>query len=241
MPFSNCKKTSTLTITYPQSQCSSNHLIHSPGDHLGPTADELTAFSARLSDRLSPTGSLSSNDPSPRNWNIAHCLAQWYRPNFDTPMYPFLPGHVTRPKECKKLYFIQLPSHKVLAVPKNMKLLAVPLFELYENTQRYGPQLAAIPQYLSRFRWEFVNEEGRVVSYTPGGKVDARVTTKVLVDGGVDADGDVDFGLGYGDDQETNGEAAAGESAAAEGEDNKDKKEVVDMEAAAEAAAQAGG
>lgn len=25
-------------------------------------------------------------------------------------MYPFLPGHVTRPKECKKLYFIQLPK-----------------------------------------------------------------------------------------------------------------------------------
>jgi hypothetical protein len=24
-------------------------------------------------------------------------------------MYPFIPAHVTRPKECKKLYFIQLP------------------------------------------------------------------------------------------------------------------------------------
>jgi len=27
-------------------------------------------------------------------------------------------------------------------VPKNMKLLAVPLFELYDNTARYGPQLS---------------------------------------------------------------------------------------------------
>lgn len=26
---------------------------------------------------------------------------------------------------------------EVLAVPKNMKLLAVPLFELYDNSQRY--------------------------------------------------------------------------------------------------------
>lgn len=71
----------------------------------------------------------------------------------------------------------------MLSVPKNMKLLAVPLFELYDNTQRYGPQLAAIPHYLSRYRWEFVDEEGVVVSWTPGGAVDGRVRTKVLAGG----------------------------------------------------------
>lgn len=42
---------------------------------------------------------------------------------------------------------------EVLAVPKNMKLLAVPLFELYDNSQRYGPQLAAIPHLLSRYNF----------------------------------------------------------------------------------------
>jgi cleavage and polyadenylation specificity factor subunit 5 len=83
-------------------------------------------------------------------------------------MYPFLPGHVTRPKECKKLYLIQLPRKKVLSVPKNMKLLAVPLFELYDNTARYGPQLSAIPHLLSRYRFEFVDEEGNAVAVTPG-------------------------------------------------------------------------
>jgi cleavage and polyadenylation specificity factor subunit 5 len=71
----------------------------------------------------------------------------------------------------------------VLSVPKNMKLLAVPLFELYDNTQRYGPQLSAIPHYLSRFRWEFVDEEGQVVSWTPGGPVDERVKTRILAGG----------------------------------------------------------
>ena len=103
-------------------------------------------------------------------------------------MYPYLPPHVTRPKECKKLYFIQLPKSKVLSVPKNMKLLAVPLFELYDNTQRYGPQLSAIPHYLSRYRWEFVDEEGEVVAWTPGEEVDKNVKTKVLA-GGKDGDG----------------------------------------------------
>ena len=50
-----------------------------------------------------------------------------------------------------------------------MKLLAVPLFELYDNVQRYGPQLSAIPHLLSRYNFEFVDEEGKVVSVTPGG------------------------------------------------------------------------
>ena len=60
---------------------------------------------------------------------------------------------------------------EVLAVPKNMKLLAIPLFELYDNAarcvahnsrrihclayqySRYGPQLSAIPHLLSRYNF----------------------------------------------------------------------------------------
>lgn len=50
-----------------------------------------------------------------------------------------------------------------------MKLLAVPLFELYDNTARYGPQLSAIPHLLSRYNFEFVDEDGNVCAATPGG------------------------------------------------------------------------
>src|SRR5258706_12730659 len=32
-----------------------------------------------------------------------------------------------------------------------MKLLAIPLFELYDNAARYGPQLSAIPHFLFRY------------------------------------------------------------------------------------------
>ena len=49
-----------------------------------------------------------------------------------------------------------------------MKLLAVPLFELYDNSARYGPQLSAIPHLLSRYNFEMVDEHGAVVSVTPG-------------------------------------------------------------------------
>lgn len=46
-------------------------------------------------------------------------------------------------------------SSEVLAAPNNMKLLAVPLFELYDNSVRYGSQLAAIPHFLSRYNFVF--------------------------------------------------------------------------------------
>lgn len=39
---------------------------------------------------------------------------------------------------------------EMLGVPLNMKLLAIPIHEFYDNTQRYGPQLSAIPHLLSR-------------------------------------------------------------------------------------------
>ena len=63
-----------------------------------------------------------------------------------------------------------------------MKLLAVPLFELYDNTARYGPQLAAIPHLLSRYNFEFVDEAGNVSAVTPGGEP-ATAITKVLAGG----------------------------------------------------------
>jgi cleavage and polyadenylation specificity factor subunit 5 len=50
-----------------------------------------------------------------------------------------------------------------------MKLLAVPLFELYDNAARYGPQLSAIPHYLAKYNFEFVDENDRVIAVTPGG------------------------------------------------------------------------
>uniref|UniRef100_D8QCH0 Cleavage and polyadenylation specificity factor subunit 5 n=1 Tax=Schizophyllum commune (strain H4-8 / FGSC 9210) TaxID=578458 RepID=D8QCH0_SCHCM len=55
--------------------------------------------------------------------------------------------------KCKKLFLVQMTEKYVLAVAKNMKLLAIPLFELYDNAAKYGPQLSAIPHLLSRYNF----------------------------------------------------------------------------------------
>jgi cleavage and polyadenylation specificity factor subunit 5 len=84
--------------------------IRRPGDYLHHEDEEIDGFKKRLNERLAPVGSQFSGEGVNEDWEIGDTLAQWWRPNFETFMYPFLPGHVTRPKECKKLYFIQLPK-----------------------------------------------------------------------------------------------------------------------------------
>ncbi|OQO15185.1 hypothetical protein B0A48_00568 [Cryoendolithus antarcticus] len=169
-----------------------NAFFKLPGDWLDYNVDEIQGFTERMNERLAAPPGTSLASTSPQTWNVHSTLATWWRPNFDQFMYPFLPPHATRPKECKKLYLLQLPESRVLSVPKNMKLLAVPLFELYDNSPRYGPQISALPHYLSRFRWEFVDEEGKVVAWTPGGAVDERVKMKILA-GGEDFQSDTNF------------------------------------------------
>jgi hypothetical protein len=70
--------------------------------------------------------------------------------------YPYVPAHISAPKEQKKVFLVQLPEYAQFAVPTNFKLLAVPLFELYENPGRYGPTIAALAVSLSKFTFDTV-------------------------------------------------------------------------------------
>ncbi|KAF9027860.1 hypothetical protein BDZ89DRAFT_1066602, partial [Hymenopellis radicata] len=119
-------------------------LADSPGDYLKPGEDEINGPKRLLDDRLAPpTGSeqFNASHGVDNDWEIGDCLAQWWRPNFETFM----------PKECKKLFLVQTPERKVLTVPKNMKLLG-----------SYGPQLSAIPHLLSRYN--FISMTPRLLS-----------------------------------------------------------------------------
>ncbi|KAG8143920.1 putative Cleavage and polyadenylation specificity factor subunit 5 protein [Naja naja] len=70
-----------------------------------------------------------------------------------TALYPYIPAHITKPKEHKKLFLVQLQEKALFAVPKNYKLVAAPLFELYDNAPGYGPIISSLPQLLSRFNF----------------------------------------------------------------------------------------
>lgn len=57
--------------------------------------------------------------------------------------------NVWKSQEIKYFFF---PFFLALfAVPKNYKLVAAPLFELYDNAPGYGPIISSLPQLLSRY------------------------------------------------------------------------------------------
>ncbi|AFR96716.2 cleavage and polyadenylation specificity factor subunit 5 [Cryptococcus neoformans C23] len=135
-----------------------------PGGYLDPSESDAEGLITRLNEQLGvpvTTFKGKGEDDLPhtvwlapeegRDWEVRDCLSVWYRPHFDTFIYPYAPAHVSYPKECKKLYLVNLPPNKTFAVPANMKLHAIPVFEFYDNAARYGPQFAGIPYILSRF------------------------------------------------------------------------------------------
>ena len=67
-----------------------------PGDYLKPGEDEIEGLKKRLDDRLAPPAEskqFNSSHGVDNEWEIGDCLAQWWRPNFETFMVsPFAHG-----------------------------------------------------------------------------------------------------------------------------------------------------
>ncbi|KEG11218.1 cleavage and polyadenylation specificity factor subunit 5 [Trypanosoma grayi] len=68
-------------------------------------------------------------------------------------MYPYVPAHVPESdvKEVRTVFLVHMPPQMMLTVTHpDVQLVAAPLFDLYENTAKYGPLIASIPTLLSR-------------------------------------------------------------------------------------------
>ncbi|KAI6183135.1 Cleavage and polyadenylation specificity factor subunit 5 [Aphelenchoides bicaudatus] len=120
-----------------------------PGGELKPGEGEVEGLKRIL------TETLGRDETAINQWSVEECVATWWRPNFDPPRYPYIPAHVTKPKEQTRLFLVELPERAHFAVPKNFKLVAAPLFELFDNTNGYGLVIASLPQTLSRFNFTY--------------------------------------------------------------------------------------
>ncbi|XP_015967159.1 pre-mRNA cleavage factor Im 25 kDa subunit 2-like [Arachis duranensis] len=114
---------------------------------------EIEGLKRKLTNKLGP--SLENLVPA---WQIGECVAIWWRPNFKTYMYSYCPPHITKPKECRVLYMVQLSDRGYFEVPGDLALLAVPMFQLCDNVQKYGSINSSIPQQLSRFEFRMINK-----------------------------------------------------------------------------------
>uniref|UniRef100_A0A7S1PJ78 Cleavage and polyadenylation specificity factor subunit 5 n=1 Tax=Percolomonas cosmopolitus TaxID=63605 RepID=A0A7S1PJ78_9EUKA len=121
-----------------------------PGGKAQPNETDEEAMLRKVKRKLAP-----DEEQFQSEWKVGDCLSVWYRPNFDTQMYPYKPAHITKPKEIKKLFLVTLPDQCMFQIPQNFNFLAVPFFEIYDNTKRYGPIIASIPQMLSKFHFNY--------------------------------------------------------------------------------------
>ncbi|XP_025830469.1 cleavage and polyadenylation specificity factor subunit 5 [Agrilus planipennis] len=121
-----------------------------PGGELNTGEDEVEGLKRLL------TETLGRQDGVKQEWLIEDIIGNWWRPNFEPPQYPYIPSHITKPKEHKRLFLVQLQEKALFAVPKNYKLVAAPVFELYDNSQGYGPIISSLPQALCRFQFIYM-------------------------------------------------------------------------------------
>lgn len=121
-----------------------------PSSELAPGEDEADGMLRIVN------STLGREDGVVTEWSVEDVVANWWRPNFEAPQYPYIPAHCTRPKEHKRLFLVQLPEKALFSVPRNYKLVAAPLFELYDNSAGYGPVIASLPQVLSRFNFIYI-------------------------------------------------------------------------------------
>lgn len=82
-------------------------------------------------------------------------VASWYRIDFSQRFYPYVPAHVTKPKEEMHVHMVSLPEKFAFSVPKNMQLVAVPLYEMFNNPDEFGNVIASLPTLLSRFHMNY--------------------------------------------------------------------------------------
>ncbi|KAJ6644153.1 Cleavage and polyadenylation specificity factor subunit 5 [Pseudolycoriella hygida] len=115
-----------------------------PGGELNAGEDEVEGLKRLL------TETLGRQDGVKQDWIVEDTIGNWWRPNFEPPQYPYIPPHITKPKEHKRMFLVQLHEKALFAVPKNYKLVAAPLFELFDNSQGYGPIISSLPQALCR-------------------------------------------------------------------------------------------
>jgi len=121
-----------------------------PGGKLRAGEGDVEGLVRKLRNKLQPE---REDGLQQHEFDVGDQVATWYRTTYEPQMYPYLPAHITKPKEEHKIFIAHLPEKCYFAVPKNLKLLAVPLFELYGNPDKYGAEIASIPHLLSRYRF----------------------------------------------------------------------------------------
>ncbi|CRG93345.1 mRNA cleavage factor-like protein, putative [Plasmodium gallinaceum] len=86
---------------------------------------------------------------------IGEFLGEWWKTQFNSVYLPYLPAHVTRPKEYVRLYQVTLSSKCIFHLPPGFTLKALPLFDL----NNCGLAINGLSSILSRFKLHCMVQE----------------------------------------------------------------------------------
>ncbi len=116
-----------------------------PGGRLRPGESDFEGLTRKLQAKLTPDGT-----PKAEGLEVGELLSNWYRIECGGRFYPYLPAHVTAPKEELHVYEVPLPESFAFSVPRNMQLVAIPVYDLFNDPDTYGNVIAAVPSLISR-------------------------------------------------------------------------------------------
>uniref|UniRef100_A0A453S4X4 Pre-mRNA cleavage factor Im 25 kDa subunit n=1 Tax=Aegilops tauschii subsp. strangulata TaxID=200361 RepID=A0A453S4X4_AEGTS len=123
------------------------------GNKLFNCASDVQGLKRKLSSKLA-----AADRNGDHHWQIGECIGMWWRSEFEARPFPYPPPNTRAPKECVKLFLVRLPMARQFVVPRNLKLLAVPLSQIHDNPQVYGPIISGVPNLLSKFSFNLVRD-----------------------------------------------------------------------------------
>ncbi|GAW79087.1 mRNA cleavage factor-like protein [Plasmodium gonderi] len=86
---------------------------------------------------------------------VGEFLGEWWRTQFNSVYLPYLPAHITRPKEYIRLYQVTITSKCIFHLPPGFTLKALPLFDL----TTCGIAIGGLTSILSRFKLHCMVQE----------------------------------------------------------------------------------
>jgi cleavage and polyadenylation specificity factor subunit 5 len=101
--------------------------------------------------RLLRTFILKAKSTDSCEWKVGEVISKFFRPEFDDGIYPYIPPHVTRPKEEISLLQVILPPKCVFGLRDNMSISAVSVHEILKSPGSYPTLVSSLPALISRF------------------------------------------------------------------------------------------
>lgn len=134
------------------------HLLNEPKMPTGAAE----AASAAASDTVVDVTLTHNTSKAGSFFRVGEVMATWYRSHFTPHMYPYVPAHIASGsvREVRTLFLVHMePTVYFNVVQDGVELVAAPLFDLYENTSKYGPIVASLPVLLSRVLVNYCSTE----------------------------------------------------------------------------------